>query len=101
MLDWVKDIEETYKYLVEKAEEENQAEIKKYRSAQEEQLNEIILKKQEVINEALSTSSNEVRSSVRMFRRLIDNALNKIEKDFMDNREEIIHAILKYLGFDF
>lgn len=101
VLDWVKDIEETYKYLVEKAEDENQEEIKKYRSEQEEELNEIILKKQKIINDALNTSSIEVRNSMRMFRRLIDNALNAIEQDFINQREDLINTILTHLGFDF
>ena len=55
--DWVKDVEETYKYLIEKAKDKNQEEIEEFRIQQEELMKLVIRKKKKIIQDALGSFS--------------------------------------------
>lgn len=101
IFDWVKDIEETYKFLIDKAKEQNQVDIEEYKKEQEEIMEDIIKDKQELITYAMNTLSGEIKAEVKNYRTKFRNALKQIENDYQNHKEELIKVIIEKMGLEF
>lgn len=101
IFDWVQDIEETYKFLIEKAKEENLEDIQKFK-AQEEKLIDIkIKKKQNFVDSNLKLLLEEVNIGMEKLKVFFNQSIENIQVKYEENRLKIINSIIKQLGFEF
>ncbi len=98
---WVEEIEKIYDDLIEKAKKGSLEDIRKARISQEKDMEEIIYKNQEIVNDASAKVSKEVSEKSKNFEELVKILCNKIEKDYQDNKEGLTSLIFEKLGFDF
>lgn len=98
---WVDEIEKIYDNLIEKAKKGSLEDIRKARLSQEKEMENIIFKNQEIINEALAKVSKEVSENSEDFEELLKNLCIKIEKYYQENKEGLSNLIFEKLGFDF
>ncbi|TFF87781.1 MAG: hypothetical protein EU549_04145 [Promethearchaeota archaeon] len=101
IFDYVEDIEETYKFLINKAKERNEKQIKSIRTDEEEKMNKTLQKKKEYVDYVLNDISNKIDGEIEIFQEKLEDILNAIEKSFESNKKELIQKIIKELGFDF
>ncbi len=101
IFDWVKDIEETYKYLIDNAKAENIKEIQRFRTQQEKLMDTIIKRKQELINSMLTKVSEDVHDGIKMFNSQFIKELNNLEEQFNKDKKKIIKIIIEKLGLEF
>ena len=99
--DLVEDIEETYKFLKEKAEEENSNDIEKFKKQQEKNLDNITMKKQEFIQLISKSFLEEVFQGIESFKISFNHALLYFEKEFQKKNTQLIELIIDRLGFEF
>ena len=98
---WVEEIEKIYDDLIEKAKEGSLEDIRKARTSQEKDMEKIIYKNQEIINNASAKVSKEVSEKSKIFDELVKNLCNKIEKNYRNNKEGLTSLLFEKLGFDF
>ena len=98
---WVEEIEKIYDDLIEKAKEGSLKDIRKARTSQEKDMEKIIYKNQEIINDASAKVSKEVSEKSKNFEELVKNLCNKIERDYRNNKEGLTSLLFEKLGFDF
>jgi F0F1-type ATP synthase membrane subunit b/b' len=98
---WVEEIEKIYDDLIEKAKKESLEEIQKARDSQEKEMEKLIHKNQEIINDALAKVSKEISKKSENFEELLTVLCNKIEKYYYENKTELTRKLLEKLGFDF
>jgi F0F1-type ATP synthase membrane subunit b/b' len=101
IFDYVEDIEQTYKFLISKAKERNEEQIKAIRTDEEEKMNNTLQKKNEYIDYVLNDISNKIDGEIEIFQEKLEDILNVIKKSFESNNKELIQNIIEELGFDF
>lgn len=101
IFDWVHDIEETYKFLIERAKEENLENIQKFKTYQEKLIDVKIKKKQKFVDSNLKRLLKEVTSGVEKLNVFYHQSIDNIQAKYEDNRLKIINSIIKQLGFEF
>ncbi len=101
IFDWVHDIEETYKFLIEKAKEENLENIQKFKTHQEKLIDIKIKKKRNFVDSNLKLLLKEVTSGVEKLNVFYNQSIENIQTKYEDNRLKIINSIIKQLGFEF
>lgn len=101
IFEWVEEIEKIYDDLIEKAKKGSLEDIRKARMSQEQDMEKIIYKNQEIINEASAKVSKEVSAKSKSFEELVKNLCSKIEKDYQDNKKGLTSLLFEKLGFDF
>ncbi len=98
---WVEEIENIYDDLIENAKKESLEDIEKLKASLEKDMEKKNHNNQEIINSALATLSKEVNEKSLEFGESISKLNSKIEKNFYENKEELIVLIFEKLGFDF
>ena len=98
---WVEEIEKIYDNLIEKAKKESLEDIRKARTSQEKDMEKVIYKNQEIINDASAKVSKEVSEKSKNFEELVKNLCSKIEKDYQENKGGLTSLLFEKLGFDF
>lgn len=98
---WTKDIEKIYEGLIDKAKEENLAEMQAFRENQEKLIEKTLLKKQEVVNLALKNISIEINNGISSFNEKLDVAMKKIERKYQKDKTQLIKIIIKKLELNF
>lgn len=98
---WTKDIEKIYEGLIDKAKEENLAEMQAFRENQEKLIEKTLLKKQEVVNLALKNISIEINNGISSFNEKLDVAMKKIERKYQKDKIQLIKIIIKKLELNF
>lgn len=101
IFDWVHDIEETYKFLIERAKEENLENIQKFKTHQEKLLDAKIKKKRKFVDSNLKLLLKEVTNGVEKLNVFYNQSIENIQTRYEDNRLKIINSIIKQLGFVF
>jgi molecular chaperone GrpE (heat shock protein) len=99
--EWVEDIEETYKYLIEKANEENLRDLQAYKDQQDKKMKYIIMKKREFVNLANKNFLEKVHNGMKKFDAEFIQAIKNIEEKYQENKENIIKLIIGKLGIEF
>lgn len=98
---WVEDIENIYENLIENAKKESLEDIERLKASLEKDMEKKIHNNQEIINSALKTLSKEVNEKSLKFGESISKLCSKIEKNYYENKEELMNLIFEKLGFDF
>jgi len=98
---WVEEIEKIYDDLIEKAKKGSLEEIQKARTSQEKEMEMIIYKNQEIINDALAKVSKEVSEKSENFEELLKDLCHNIEKYYQENKTGLANKLFEKLGFDF
>lgn len=101
IFDWVQDIEETYKFLIEKAKEENLADIQKFKAQEEKLIDVKIKKKQNFVDSNLKLLLEEVNIGMEKLKVFFNQSIENIQVKYEENRLKIINSIIKQLGFEF
>ena len=101
IFNWVEEIEKIYEDLIEKSKKESLDNIQKARTAQEKEMEEVIYKNQEIINNALTKVSKAVKEKSDNFEELLMNLCNDIEKYYIEKKEELTKLLFEKIGFDF
>ncbi|MFX1257974.1 MAG: hypothetical protein ACFFAN_08950 [Promethearchaeota archaeon] len=101
IFDWVKDVEETYKYLIEKAREENLADLQDYTTQQEKLMEEILNEKQEIVTYAFKAFSEDLDYRLKKFEGQYIQATKKVQEKYKENKKRLLNLILERLGLDF
>lgn len=98
---WTKEIEKIYEGLIDKAKEENLAEMQAFRENHEKLIEKTLLKKQEVVNLALKNISIEINNGISSFNEKLDVAMKKIERKYQKDKTQLIKIIIKKLELNF
>jgi len=98
---WVKDIEKVYDDLIEEAKKENLEELNKFRKNQEETMEDLLAKKQDVLSLAFKNLSLEVNKEIEKFDKKLENLIENIKNDYHKNKDSIKKSILQKIGFEF
>jgi phosphoribosylanthranilate isomerase len=101
IFDWVQDIEETYKFLIEKAKEENLADIQKFKAQEEKLIDFKIKKKRNFVDSNLKLLLEEVNNGMEKLTVFYNQSIENIQVKYEENRLKIINSIIKQLGFEF
>jgi hypothetical protein len=101
IFEWIKDIEQVYDDLINNAKEINLNDIEKFREEQRIEFEKFLDKKNELVNNALINLSKDVDSQIKVFRETMDKAINKIEKKFKKNIQNLQKLIITETGLDF
>lgn len=101
IFDWVQDIEETYKFLIEKAKEENLADIQKFKAQEEKLIDFKIKKKRNFVDSNLKLLLEEVNNGMEKLTVFYNQSIENIQVKYEENRLKIINSIIKKLGFEF
>jgi len=101
IFDWVQDIEETYKFLIEKAKEEHLVDIQKFKAQEEKLIDVKIKKKQNFVDSNLKLLLEEVNIGMEKLKVFFNQSIENIQVKYDENRLKIINSIIKQLGFEF
>jgi len=101
IFNWVKDIEETYDELIEKAQNENKSELNKLKEQEETNLKETLDEKGNFIERVLNELKQDLNFRISNFKQKIDKEIEKTEKDYKNNQDQIIKQVLSDIGVDF
>ncbi|MFW9827535.1 MAG: hypothetical protein ACFFEY_08090 [Candidatus Thorarchaeota archaeon] len=98
---WIGDIEQVYEELINKGKNVNLDDIEQYREQQRKEFENFLNKKNEIVKNALTTVSQEVKDESIKFRDKIEDAIKKIERDFQKNIQNLQKLIITEAGLDF
>lgn len=98
---WAEDIEKIYEELIEKGKSENLDEIQKIRTEQENLLEKTVDHFRDTVNIALKSLTTDLKREDQTILEKINNLKKKIEKKYLENKENLINLLIKDLGFDF
>ena len=101
IFDWVKDIEETYRFLIDNANNELSKEIRDFESEKKKILEVSLNSKQSIIDNALSTLLEECNNGTEIYSERFLEAISKIKDRFEVLNKKLIESITKELGIDF
>ena len=101
IMKWAREIESLYDELIEKAKREKLSEIQDLREKQQNIMDVIYTRKQDVVNSALKRLSEEVYEGVENFRDNLNKTTKIIEKNYQSKKKDLIETIINKLGLDF
>ena len=101
IFNWIGDIEQVYEELINKAKNFNLDDIEQYREQQRKEFENFLNKKNEIVKNALTLVSQEVKDESIKFRDKIEEAIKKIERDFQKNIQNLQKLIITEAGLDF
>lgn len=101
IMKWAREIESLYEELIEKAKREKLSEIQDLREKQQNIMDVIYTRKQDVVNSALKRLSEEVYEGVENFRDNLNKTTKIIEKNYQSKKKDLIETIINKLGLDF
>lgn len=98
---WVKDLEDIYENLLEETKRGSLEEIREFRVIQEKNMEDLLSRKQDIVNLATKSLSVDVNEEIEDFEKRLNNSIKEIEVNFNKNKNSIKKSILKTLGLDF
>ena len=101
IMKWAREIESLYEELIEKAKREKLSEIQDLREKQQNIMDAIYTRKQDVVNSAWKRLSEEVYEGVENFRDNLNKTTKIIEKNYQSKKKDLIETIINKLGLDF
>ena len=101
IMKWVREIESLYEELIEKAKREKLSEIQDLREKQQNIMDAIYTRKQDVVNSALKRLSEDVYEGIENFRDNLNKTTKIIEKNYQSKKKALIETIINKLGLDF
>jgi len=101
IMKWAREIESLYEELIDKAKREKLSEIQDLREKQQNIMDVIYTRKQDVVNSALKRLSEDVYIGIENFRDSLSKTTKKIEKNYQSKKKDLIETIINKLGLDF
>ena len=101
IMKWAREIESLYEELIEKAKKEKLIEIQDLREKQQNIMDAVYIRKQEVVNSALKRLSEDVFEGIVNFRDRLNKTTKIIEKKYQSKKKDLIKTIINKLGLDF
>ena len=101
IFDWVKDIEETYKYLIEDTKKVRLTDLESFQEQQGMIFKNIIKKKQQIIDNTLDDLTKEFNRGMDLFENQFKETINQIRIQYQKNKNKIINLIINQLGLEF
>ena len=101
LFEWIKDFERLYEKLIDNAKEINLKSIEEFRDQQRKQFETFIERKNELVNDSLSTLATSSDTQIKEFEDQIYKAINKIEVQFQEEIANLNKIILDEMGLDF
>jgi len=101
IMKWAREIETLYEELIEKAKKEKLIEIQDLREKQQNIMDAVYIRKQEVVNSALKRLSEDVFEGIVNFRDRLNKTTKIIEKKYQSKKKNLIEKIINKLGLDF
>jgi len=101
IMKWAREIESLYEELIDKAKREKLSEIQDLREKQQNIMDVIYTRKQDVVNSALKRLSEDVYIGIENFRDSLSKTTKKIEKNYQSKKKNLIDTIINKLGLDF
>lgn len=101
LFEWIKDFERLYEKLIDNAKEINLNSIEEFRDQQRKQFETFIERKNELVNDSLSTLATSSDTQIKEFEDQIDKAINKIEVQFQEEIANLHKIIIDEMGLDF
>lgn len=101
IMKWAREIESLYEELIDKAKREKLSEIQDLREKQQNIMDVIYTRKQDVVNSALKRLSEDVYIGIENFRDSLSKTTKKIEKNYQSKKKNLIETIINKLGLDF
>lgn len=98
---WIKDIEDVYEDLINKAKDVNLKDIEDFRELQRKTFENFLSKKNELVNNAFFKLTSDVDSEIKMFRDKMNTAIKKIEHEFENNIQNLQKLIITEAELDF
>ncbi len=87
IMKWARDIESLYEELIEKAKREKLSEVQDLREKQQDIMDAIYTRKQDVVNSALKRLSEDVYIGIENFRDSLNKTTKKIEKNYQSKKK--------------
>jgi len=97
----VKEIEDIYDKLVEKARLENKDDLESFKKQQEDEIKLNNEKNQKFLDSTLKIISEDISKGIKFYKEQVNESLEYIKNKYKENKKIIIKNILKEFGFDF
>lgn len=101
ILEWVKEVEEIYENLVSKAKTINSSKIKGLKEEQQKLLKDLIEKKQNYTNSIIKELTAELDEEQVAFEAKIDDAIDRVQKNYNNNKNKLLNTILNKFELEF
>ena len=101
IMKWSREIESLYEELIGKARKEKLSEIQDLRDKQQEIMDAIHARKQEVVNTAMKRLSEDIYIGIENFRDSLNKTTKIIERKYQSKKKDLIKTIINKLGLDF
>ena len=101
IFDWVKDIEETYTFLIEDTKKVRLTDLEGFQEQQGMIFKNSIKKKQQIIDSTLDDLTEEFNRGMDLFENQFKETINQIKIQYQKNKNKIINLIINQLGLEF
>ncbi|MFW9820871.1 MAG: hypothetical protein ACFFE5_14785 [Candidatus Thorarchaeota archaeon] len=101
IFEWVEEIENIYKDLIDNAKKENLAELENLRSEQEKNMEEKIKLNHKIVDSALNSLIKKLDEKDVYIKEKIKEFQTKMEEHYQNSKEELFNLLIKGIGFDF
>ncbi|MFW9821679.1 MAG: hypothetical protein ACFFE4_02010 [Candidatus Thorarchaeota archaeon] len=101
IFDWVEEIENIYKNLIDKSKEENLTELENLRSEQEKYMEEKIDTNHKIVNSALNSLIKKLDDKNTFITEKLKEFKTKMAEQYLNSKEELFKLLIKDIGFDF
>ncbi|MFW9971677.1 MAG: hypothetical protein ACFFDF_15890 [Candidatus Odinarchaeota archaeon] len=101
IFEWVEEIEEIYKNLIDKAKNTNLTELENLRSDEEKNMEKKIETNHEIVNSALKAQLQKLDNENSFIMEKIKDFKKKMENQYKNSKKELFELLIKEIGFDF
>ncbi|MFX1273927.1 MAG: hypothetical protein ACFFBP_12385 [Promethearchaeota archaeon] len=101
IFEWVKEIEDVYDKLIEKAKIENENSLEAFKKQQLETINLNQKKNSEFMDSTMKIISEEINNGLKKHTDEFTKALENVKNDYYKNKKKLIEKIINQFGFDF
>ncbi|TXT61593.1 MAG: hypothetical protein BAJALOKI2v1_20046 [Promethearchaeota archaeon] len=98
---WVEDIEETYKYIMERAEEDKKNKIEKVEKQEKENRKKTLNKKRNFVDRVLKKLESDIHKKTEEFHTAISEEIESIRDQYEENQTKLIESIKNQLEMNF
>ena len=101
IFNWVKEIEDLYKELIEKTQNENLTEIQNLKNKNDELIDKTLMEKQKFVSLWLKNLSDTVNDEIKKLNLKLVDVFKEIELNFQKRCKNLEESIIEKLGFNF
>ncbi|TFG25310.1 MAG: hypothetical protein EU532_11810 [Promethearchaeota archaeon] len=101
IFEWAEDLEKIYEDLLKKAKDQNFEEIEELKKNTQKDLEESQNTKNKLVKDALNSLRDDVSTEISQFKANLEKILHEFERNYDQNKKNMIRKIIKELGLDF